>query len=193
MAYGKQSLTKGKAKATGKPLARKKAPPKVVKEKNENQVQGGLSAGGLQPGSEIWRLVRNPGGKRLYEGPQELWDACVEYFEWVVANPLQEAKLVSYEGVSTLEKLPRLRAMSIGSLCVFLDITAECWSTWRRGRDDLKLVIGKVEAVIFSNKFEAAAAGLMNAGIVARELGLIDKREQTGTVQVVISGDDAEL
>jgi hypothetical protein len=34
---------------------------------------------------------------------------------------------------------------------------------------------------------------LLNAGVISRELGLIDKRENTGTVQVTISGDDADL
>lgn len=188
-----QALTGGKAKPSSKPLTRKKAPPKPPKPVAKTIHHEVGMENGIQLGSQLWRLANHKGQGRLYNNPQELWDGCVEYFDWITANPLKESKLASYEGDHQIVEVPRLRAMTIRSLCVFLDIDQQSWANWRKGREDLQPVIAKVEDIIFANKFEGAAAGLLNPTIIARELGLIDKREQSGTVQVTISGEDAEL
>jgi hypothetical protein len=194
MAYGKNPMTKGKARPSTKPLVKKPAPPKAApKPKHKGRVASSMANGGLQLNHQLWRLVRNPGGKRLYEDGQALWDACIEYFDWIDANKLKATEVRSYEGQHDLVDVPKMRAMTRQSLCVFLDISISVWDIWKREREDLQPVIEKVEAIIFANKFEGAAAGLLNAGVISRELGLIDKRENTGTVQVTISGDDADL
>ena len=38
-------------------------------------------------------------------------------------------------------------------------------------------VIERIEQTVYSQKFEGAAAGLLNANIIARDLGLADRRE----------------
>ena len=70
--------------------------------------------------------------------------------------------------------------MTIGAMCTFLDITRKTWEEWRNTRADLSGVIGRVDQIIYTQKFEGAAADLLNANLISRELGLADKQEHTG-------------
>lgn len=70
--------------------------------------------------------------------------------------------------------LPKMRTMTTTGLCVFPDITLQAWTEWRSRREDLSDVITHVEQIIRTQKFEAAAADLLNPIIVACEPGLAD-------------------
>lgn len=118
---------------------------------------------------------RNP----IFPSPDALWEACCEYFEWVEANPLKEAKICSYQGVNTLEEVPKMRAMTVSGLLLFLDISAQAWSEYKE-RQDFGEVTTRVNDIIYNQKFSGAAADLLNANIIARDLGLRDKQELTG-------------
>lgn len=193
MAFGEKAMTGGRAKKSSKELVRPKPQPKAPpKPKNPAAVAGGIEAGGLKLGHQLWKLGK-PGRKRLYETPEALWEDAREYFDWTEDNPLREQKLAQDGGAPVKVSLDRMRAMSLKGLCIFLDITENCWKTWKDERPDLADIQWKIEALIFTWKFEGAAAGMLNAGIISRELGLAEKRENTGQVQVIISGEDAEL
>lgn len=135
-------------------------------------------------GNKFWLARSRHGVKPIFEpgpeGAQRLYEACCDYFEWCEANPLYEAKLVSFEGISTLEEIPKLRAFTVGSLCLFIDILPQTWGRWRAERQDLSSVIGWADEAIRQQKFNAAAAGLLNANIISRDLGLADKHEVAG-------------
>lgn len=79
------------------------------------------------------------------------------------------------------DQLPKMRAMTIDGLCIFLDINVHTWHEYR-SRDDFLAVTMQAEAVIRSQKFSGAAADLLNANIIARDLGLKDAStsEHTG-------------
>lgn len=130
-------------------------------------------------GNQYWRARTKHGRDKLFSTPDVLWDACVEYFDWVEANPLHEVQAFAYQGVVTQESVPKMRAMTITSLRLFLDVSAELWSRYKADKD-FHEVITRAEEIIYSQKFAGAAAGLLNANIIARELGLADKSEHTG-------------
>ena len=109
-----------------------------------------------------------------------MWDASCEYFQWVEDNPLWEAKLVSFQGVSEVEKIPKMRAMTQAGLQLFIDISHDAWENYRK-RDGYVVVVSEIEAVIRDQKFSGAAADLLNANIIARDLGLKDKSEKALT------------
>ena len=67
--------------------------------------------------------------------------------------------------------------MTIGGLCIFLDVSHDTWIEWRKTRADLSEVITRVESIIYEQKFTGAAADLLNSNIIARELGLADRSE----------------
>lgn len=137
-------------------------------------------AGKFTQGNRFWQARSSAGPKPIFADPEPLWAACCEYFEWVETHPLQEAKAFSYEGQITVASLPKMRALTIGGLCIFLDINRATWNEWRKSRSDLHEVITRVEEIIFQQKFEGAAADLLNPNIIARDLGLADKRELAG-------------
>lgn len=130
-------------------------------------------------GNEFWKARSSHGRSPKFASPAILADACEEYFQWVEDNPLWESKPFAYQGEVTIAALPKMRAMTIGGLCLFLDIDQTTWADYR-GREDFSLVTTRVEATIRAQKFEGASADLLNPNIIARDLGLADKSELTG-------------
>jgi hypothetical protein len=137
-------------------------------------------AGRFVAGNRFWEARSSAGPKPRFKNAESLWASCIEYFEWVESNPLYEAKAFAYQGEVTMANLPKMRPMTIGGLCNFLDIEEQTWRLWRAERPDLFAVITRAEAVIRQQKFEGAAAEFFNANIIARDLGLSDKSEITG-------------
>lgn len=127
-------------------------------------------------GNQFWKARSTHGRKPIFADADTLWNACIEYFEWVEENPLYEDKIVSYQGVTTHEPVAKMRAMTIGGLCIFLDIDRTTWPEYGKQKDFTQ-VFRRVEETIRDQKFSGAAADLLNANIIARDLGLADKTE----------------
>lgn len=134
-------------------------------------------------GNRFWELRSSHGRKPIFAEPDELWSAACEYFEWVEDNPLMAAETVKFQGHATLTDVPKMRAMTIDGLCLFLDIGVQTWHDYK-ARDGFSEVATRIESVIRSQKFAGAAADLLNANIIARDLGLADKSEHSGKVTV---------
>ncbi|MFK4647208.1 hypothetical protein ABIF96_005782 [Bradyrhizobium ottawaense] len=130
-------------------------------------------------GNQFWQLRDKHGRNKLFEAPDALWTACCEYFEWVEANPLMEAKAFANQGAVTIADLPKMRAMTLNGLHIFLEIDRKTWDAYRE-REEFASVCARVDAIIREQKFTGAAAGLLNPVIIARELGLADKQELSG-------------
>ena len=129
-------------------------------------------------GNKFWKARSKHGRDRLFESADALWEACCEYFEWVEANPLYEMKAFAYQGVVVQEPVAKMRAMTIGGLCIFLDIDEVTWRRWREV-EDFCTVVSRAEQIIYQQKFTGAAADLLNPNIIARDLGLADKQDVT--------------
>lgn len=130
-------------------------------------------------GNQFWKARSSHGRKPIFSDPETLWESCTEYFEWVEQNPLWEDKLVTFQGAATHEPVAKMRAMTIAGLCLFLDISQQAWSEYRK-REGFGEVATRAEDVIRNQKFTGAAADLLNANIIARDLGLAEKQEHTG-------------
>lgn len=139
-------------------------------------------------GNQFWLQRSSHGRKPIFETPDALWDASCEYFQWVEDNPLWEDKVTSYQGVNTHEPVSKMRAMTVSGLCLFLDISQQAYNEYRQ-REDFGEVTSRIDDVIRSQKFAGAAADLLNANIIARDLGLSDKQdvEHSGAVGVTFT------
>jgi hypothetical protein len=124
--------------------------------------------------NRFWMARSSHGRKPIFESPERLWEACCEYFQWCEDNPLYETKAFAFQGVVTTEELPKMRAMTIGGLCLFLDISDDCLSNYGK-REDFIGIVADIKQTIYQQKFSGAAADLLNANIIARDLGLKDK------------------
>jgi hypothetical protein len=129
--------------------------------------------------NKFWKSRSSHGRKPIFQTPDDLWTACLQYFDWVDDNPLYECKAFGHkDGPQTID-LPKMRAMTITGLCIFLDIGRRTWDDYR-AREDFVPVTTRVDEIIWTQKFQGAAADLLNANIIARDLGLPDRSEFTG-------------
>lgn len=126
---------------------------------------------GAPKGNKFWLARSKHGRHKLFESPDLLWEACCEYFQWVEDNPLWEEKAAQFQGSPVYMELPKMRAMTIGGICLFLDIDETTWREWRKDKD-FSPIVAKADAVIYQQKLTGAAADLLNPNIIARELGL---------------------
>ena len=136
-------------------------------------------AQGAPKGNQFWKLRSKHGRDKLFATPQLLWEAACEYFKWCEENPLYETKAFAFQGVITTEKLPVMRAMTLSQLCFYLNCNDAYFRTFKHqlpeGEKDFNTVIYDIEQVIYNQKFQGASGNLLNANIIARDLGLVEK------------------
>lgn len=130
-------------------------------------------------GNQFWRQRSKHGRDKIFETPEDLWNAAVEYFQWCEQNPI-------IEGGWGKSKREILRAFTITGLCYYLDCNSQYLKTFKaqlnpEGKDaeGFNTVITRIEEVIYTQKFEGAAAGIFNHNIIARDLGLKDAQDIT--------------
>jgi hypothetical protein len=134
--------------------------------------------------NKYWQF-RNKHGRDHKYTPMSLEEESVKYFEWNEANPLYESVLVARGIVIDKGKpnektvysttMPKMRAMTIAAFCLYADICEKTFSNYRNDKDFLQ-VVTRIEQTIYAQKFEGAAATLLNPNIIARDLGLADKQ-----------------
>lgn len=139
--------------------------------------------------NRFWMARSSLGPKPVFESPEMLWAAATEYFEWASDNPLYEAKAFAYEGLVQVKELPKMRAFTLHGLCLFLDISRQTFENALKGvPGTLGAVPGMQEMAqliaetIRDQKFTGAAADLLNAGIISRDIGLAEKVESKVTL-----------
>ena len=130
----------------------------------------------FKPGQQAW-LARSSYGRKPQYAPEELEKACLEYFQWVEDNPILEEKVFHTAGIITRADVAHIRAMTIGGLTLFLDISEDTWANYRK-KPDYVGICERVDKAIRKQKIEGSAADLLNPSIIARELGLVDKQER---------------
>lgn len=141
-------------------------------------------------GNKFWELRESHGRKPIFDSPEELWVKACGYFDWCHENPLYEMKPFNCGDAGIVqEPIPKMRAMTITGLCFYLGISRQGWKEYG-DKKDFSDIVDQIESVIYSQKFEGASAGLFNASIIARELGLADnqKTEHSGKVEVTSLG-----
>jgi len=136
-------------------------------------------SGRFLPGNRFWEARSSHGRNPIFATPDDLWTAATEYFEWVEQNPLYEEKVFNGKDGIVRASVAKMRAMTISGMCVFLDIARRTWDEYRE-RPDYLPVVTRAEEIIRDQKFSGAAADLLNANIIARDLGLSDKSEMSG-------------
>ncbi len=127
----------------------------------------------------FWNVPRSLGSHPLFATPKELWDGAIEYFAWVDEHPLQEQLIFHHKGALTKTMGNKARPYTLTGLCTFLGITRATYhkTCAQTGFEEVKDLL---DQIIYTQKFEGAAAGFFNANIMVRDLGLVDKSEQSG-------------
>jgi hypothetical protein len=118
------------------------------------------------------RLGRPP----LFDTAEEMYAACVKYFEYVAENPLVENKVFQFQGAPIPATINKPRAMTLVAMCTFLGCSRDAWENYRK-REGFAETCELVDNIIYTQKFELAAADLLNVNLIARDLGLRDRSE----------------
>ena len=138
---------------------------------------------GAPLGNKFWKLRSKHGRDKLFTTPELLWQAACEYFQWCEDHPLYETRGFAYQGVVTKEVFPKMRAMTLSQLCFYLHCNEAYFRTFKRqlpeGEKDFNTVIHDIEKTIYDQKFQGASADLLNANIIARDLGLKERTDMT--------------
>lgn len=123
---------------------------------------------------------KNPRGRPpIFKTADELWIKCQEYFRWCDDHPLME---LDFRGKDAIEvQIPHPRPYTHAGLNIWLNVNPGFWTELReehKGRDDgFSAIITHIDQIIYTEKFEGAAVGFFNANIIARDLGLADKKD----------------
>lgn len=134
-------------------------------------------------GNKFWEKRSKHGRDHKYT-PEELWEEALSYFKWCEDNPLYEDTVHVYKGEATHERAAKMRAMTIGGFCLHLGIGSTTYDNYRNNNDFVGIT-GRIDETIRLQKFAGAAAGLLNANIIARDLGLRDESK------TVLSADES--
>ena len=138
-------------------------------------------------GNQFWKARAKHGRDKIFGTPQIMLEAAFDYFSWVEDNPL--TKSIVFQGaVSGTENL--MRAMTIKGLCIYWGVNTQYLNDFIGNLNlddeeakDFSSVISTIKEIIETQKFEGASAGLLNPNIIARDLGLTDKKELSGSVE----------
>lgn len=130
-------------------------------------------------GNTLWMLRRRIGAvPRTFETPEVMAEAVNSYFQWTKNNPLYELKVTQYLGDPVEFKIPKMRAMSKTRLCLHIGITRAGWDAYQK-RKGYEAIWEATMDAIYAQKFEGAAADLLNATIITRDLGLKERTDLT--------------
>jgi len=127
---------------------------------------------------EYYQLRSTTGRDRVFKTPKALIEACNEYFKWCHDNPLLEEKVFQHQGRPVPAEIRRIRPFTLEGLCNYIDISLATFKTYE-AREDFNATTARIRQIIDNQQFEGVAAGLLNANIIARKLGLIDKKDHT--------------
>lgn len=151
--------------------------------------------------NQFWRKRTKHGRDKLFKTPQILWEAACEYFKWVDDNPImvwEQRRMGFRKGPGRkpdrLQAIPMQRPYTMGAFCIFIDVGPryfwEFEATNQRVINDetstpeakelakgFSTVIDAIVNATKEQKFSGASVGIFNAQLIARDLGLIDRKE----------------
>jgi len=134
---------------------------------------------------ELWEVAKKGVGKPpAFNSPNEMKERAFEYFEWLDKHSLKESKAFSSQGEVIYGEISKMRPATQQGLCVFLNIGVSTWHDYKK-KPEYSEVINAIESVMYEQKFSGAAAGFLNANIIARDLGLKD----TSDIDITSGGE----
>lgn len=149
----------------------------------------------FKPKNKFWENRSKHGRETLFGTPELMWQAACEYFEWCEKNPLPE---VDFRGSAARRvTLKKMRPFTMEGLCAYLDCNTQYFNQFEKrisdkeykGELDFSWVIARIKETVFNQQYTGAAAGFLNANIIARKLGIADKQEAR---QVDKDGNDVK-
>lgn len=126
-------------------------------------------------GNDYYKLS-DWGKPHSYE-PIAFWDKFRDYVVKISACPWNKSEAIKGgDSAGMIVVVPTERPYTIQGFCVFAEISSQTFYNYEKDEAYLEIV-SRIRDVIYTQKFEGAAVGAFNANIIARDLGLTDKKE----------------
>lgn len=127
-------------------------------------------------GNKFYMKREKDGREKIYTDPEALLTHAYKYFEWCDKHPLKRKEAL--KGGNKAGKIISVetdRPYTIVGLCVYCGISVSTFKLYRN-REDFITVITHIEEIIEQNQVEGACIGAYKENIIARLLGLVDKK-----------------
>ncbi|WP_299116906.1 terminase small subunit [uncultured Winogradskyella sp.] len=147
-------------------------------------------------GNKFWEMAdpTKIGRPLEFKTPEELWKRACDYFKWCDENPFKEEKIFHHQGNITKASINKMRAYTFKELCLFLGVNKDYFTEFNQIKHkDFSGIITRIHDVIYTQKFTGAAADLLNPNIIARELGLAEKKDLEVVTNLTPEQRKAEL
>jgi hypothetical protein len=139
---------------------------------------------GAPKGNDYYKLRLSEGRDRIFEEPDEMAQKADEYFQWCLDNPFEEQQVFHSQGKITKTTVEKLRPFTLQGLCNFIGMHTDTFNTYKK-REGFYDIYNLIRQIIDNQQYEGAASGLLNASIIARRLGLVDKSAVEKTVHEI--------
>ena len=133
--------------------------------------------------NQWWRKRSKHGRNALFTEPQQLWDACVEYFDYMDSRTDWDGQnWVGKDGEEVIvkKKVP----YTLSGLCLFLDVSPIYLNEFEKSETfknnpDFSIVLTRVRQIIQTQQIDGGLLGYFNASLTARINGLTEKQDIT--------------
>ena len=126
-------------------------------------------------GNQFYKNVdpTKAGRPKKFKNPAELWKQCVKYFEQCDNNPIITHETTKGPKGNYEKEVKHRIPYTWQGLYVFLGV---CNLDHYKNNDDFSGILNIISNVIYDQKLSGAAAGVFNANIIYRDLGLADHK-----------------
>lgn len=151
-----------------------------------------------QKGNKYWKIRKKSGRDRKFT-PEDIEKQANRYFKYCMENPLREEIIVNKSWIEytnevlivkgeeqIVEKkithpfsrtyISKMRPFTIQGFCNFIGLQSSTLNDYSK-LEDYSSIVAHVYQIIYNQKFEGAAVGMLNSNIIARDLSLVDKQE----------------
>jgi hypothetical protein len=126
---------------------------------------------------------------RALKTPDELWAVACSYFDYTQKSPMQRKEYIKTGPLAGTEyTIETPRPFSWSGLSVYASLLGVAANLHRYARNENDMyteyaeIVGLINDVMFSQKFEGAAVGMYKENIISREIGLADKQQTVVTL-----------
>ena len=131
-------------------------------------------------GNQYYKMVAKWGEHPTKYTPATFWAKVIEFLQWCDKYPLKSEEVF---GTGKRMTVKNMRMPTIQGFCTYAKIDRQTFANYEKDEAWFGIVT-RARDLFYAIKIEGAAAGLLNANIIARELGLSDKTEVTGTFDI---------
>lgn len=130
-------------------------------------------------GNQFWKLRSKHGRDKIFGSPEILWQAACEYFEWCDKNPIKKEIPIGTRHNPTVE-VSIGRPYTLHALCIYLGVNTKYFNDFCDAKHEgFSEILTHIKEIIYNHKYEGAVVGLFNSSIIAKDLGLVEKKDIT--------------